>query len=354
MSDDRDETPQPSPRPPDLIGTHKRVDDESLKSTPANTFEGEAFEEYEPAAEPARLSTGDDEPHEYLPERRPEAGAPEVVIPRETEHTPRFQFLLGALLAVGAVALAAAMAVAMRPEPVKIDPAAGWSNWRPAGSNPVTQIAKHVGREYRLPSGRQLVLVTGGPMSFLGLPAKVALQQPPKQGGDISLLGGGGVIFRLCGLGSNCSISEGKPSLERTFLLRREALELALYAFRYIEGVNQVVVFLPPAPGKRGLTVLLRKDQLEAQILRPLNSTLARRTPSVKGVETSPDATNVDRLTHVLYTPQLAQSNADAALFLVLKPFDPKDKSQTTTQPSSGSSGTTSSSTDPSKALTIP
>jgi hypothetical protein len=197
------------------------------------------------------------------------------------------------------------------------------------------------------------VLVTGGPMAFLGLPAKVALQQPNNQGGDISLLNGNGVIFRLCGLGSNCSISEGKPSLERTFLLRREALELALYTFRYIENVNQVVVFLPPAPGKRGLTVLLRKDQLAGQLLRPLNTTLARRTPSVKGVETSPDATNVDRLTHVLYTPQLAQSNADAALFLVLKPFDPKDTSNSTSSNSSPS-GTTSSSTDPSKALSIP
>jgi len=62
------------------------------------------------------------------------------------------------------------------------------------------------------------------------------------------------------------------------------------------------------------------------------------------------DATNVDRLTHVLYTPQLAQSNADAALFLVLKPFDPKDKTPDTTAPA----GSTTSSTDPSKALTLP
>jgi hypothetical protein len=348
--------PDPRKRPPDPAGTQPRVDPDSLlPASPVESFEGSAYEETEPRAATAALPAGRDDPHDYLPERRAAAGVGEAEpLPRETEHTPRFQFLLGALLAVGAVALAAAMAVAMRPEPVKIDPAAGWSNWRPAGSNPVSQIAKHVGRQYRLPSGRQLVLVTGGPMSFLGLPAQVALQQPAKQGGDISLLGGGGVIFRLCGLGSNCSISEGKPSLERTFLLRREALELALYAFRYIEGVNQVVVFLPPAPGKRGLTVLLRKDQLEPQILRPLNSTLARRTPTVKGVETSPDATNVDRLTHVLYTPQLAQSNADAALFLVLKPFDPKDKSQTTNQPATGSSGTTTDTTDPSKALTLP
>jgi hypothetical protein len=343
------ERPDPRERPPDPAGTQPKVDPESLLPEPVSgAYDGEAYED-----EPLQLSSGT-EPLPALrePARAPAEAAP---IPRETQHTPRFQFLLGALLAVGAVALAAALAVALRPDPIKIDPAAGWSPWRPAGSTPVTQIATHVGREYRLPSGRQLVLVTGGPMAFLGLPAQVALQQPANRGGDISLLSGGGVIYRLCGLGSNCSISEGKASLERTFLLRREALELALYTFRYIDGVNQVVVFLPPGPKHRGQVVLLRKEQLVPQLLRPLNSTLARRTPSVTGVESSPDATAVEKLTHKLYTPQLAQSNADAALFLVLKPFDPNDKSANATQPSGSSgSGGGSGSTDPSSGLTLP
>jgi len=38
-----------------------------------------------------------------------------------------------------------------------------------AGDGP-TQIAEHVGREYRLPEGGQLVAVTGGPMEIAGLP----------------------------------------------------------------------------------------------------------------------------------------------------------------------------------------
>jgi hypothetical protein len=330
--------PDPRDRPADPAGTQPKVDPDSLHPKPH---------------EPLLLGSGSDA---FLaPREEAHVPAEPAPLPRETEHTPRFQFLLGALLAVGAVGLAAALAVALRPAPVKVDPAAGWSSWRPLGTAPVTQIAKHIGHQYRLPSGRQLVLVTGGPMAFLGLPAQVALQQPAKQGGDISLLSGQGVIYRLCGLGSNCSISEGKASTKRMFLLRREALELALYTFRYIDNVNQVVVFLPPGPSKQNVTLLLRKDQLAPLLVRPVTSTLARRTPSVKGVETSPDATNVDRLTNVLYTPQIAQSNADAALFLVLKPFDPKAKSQQTTQSSgSSSSGTSTNSTDPSKALSIP
>jgi hypothetical protein len=331
------ERPDPRDRPADPAGTQPKVDAESLRPEPHD---------------PLLLGRGSDA---YLAPRREANVAEPAPVPRETEHTPRFQFLLGALLAVGAVALAGALAVALRPAPVRVDPAAGWSSWRPLSSAPVGEIAKHIGRQYRLPSGRQLALVKGGPMAFLGLPAQVVLQQPPKQGGDISLLSGQGVIYRLCGLGSNCSISEGKPSTNRMFLLRREALELALYTFRYISNVNQVVVFLPPGPSKQEVTLLLRKDQLAPLLLRPVTTTLARRTPSVKGVETSPDASNVDRLTRVLYTPQLAQSNADASLFLVLKPFDPKAKSQQPATQGGGSSGGTSTgSQDPSKALSIP
>ena len=61
------------------------------------------------------------------------------------------------------------------------------------------------------------------------MPLTVALREAPAQGGDIKLVDGDGVLYRLCGLGPNCAIAKGKPSAERHLLLRREALELALY-----------------------------------------------------------------------------------------------------------------------------
>jgi hypothetical protein len=339
------ERPDPRDRPADPAGTQPKVDPESLLP--------------EPRDESLLLNSGTAVAPDPLPSLREPAAVPAepAPVPRETQHTPRFQFLLGALLAVGAVALAAALAVALRPEPVQIDPAAGWSTWRPFGSDPVKQISSHVQHQYRLPSGRDLVLVDGGPMAFVGLPAQVVLEQ----NGNLSLLKGDGVMFRLCGAGKNCSISQGKPSSERMLLLRREALELALYTFRYIGGVDQAVVFLPPAPGqKQGVTALFRKDVLTPQLLRPLNTTLARRTPSVAGVESSPDASLVARLTQGLYTPRLAQQNADAGLYLVLKPVPTKPTGTTTATPppAAGSSGagtsTSTSRADPSKALTLP
>lgn len=49
-------------------------------------------------------------------------------------------------------------------------------------------------------------------------------------------------------LGPDCSISSGRPSTSRRRLLRRETLELA---FKFAPSVNNVVAFVPPAPGQQ-------------------------------------------------------------------------------------------------------
>ena len=63
-------------------------------------------------------------------------------------------------------------------------------------------------------------------------------------------------MYTLNGLGPNGSIPGGKPSTSARLLLRREALELALYSFRYLDDVDMVVVLLPPSSaavaGKEG------------------------------------------------------------------------------------------------------
>ena len=317
--------PDPRDRPPDPAGTQPKHDPASLKP------------DHAPPERPA-LGAGE---HEWLPEPPEPAGEPVVAaapaIPRETQHTPRFQFLLGALLAVGAVALAAAVAISLRPSTPSVDPAAGWSPWRPSAGNAISDIADHVSKEYRLPSQHQLVLVTPQPLTFLGLPAQIALEQPVEKGGDISLLQGNALTYHFCGLGSNCSIREGKATSERLLLLRREALELALYTFRYIDQVDQVVVFLPPAPGKKGASLLFQRDDLLPQLIRPLHASLAHRTPSVTGVESSPDASLVSKLTNELYATSLTPANTDpGGVFLVLRPM-------TEAQPAPKSSDSSSS-----------
>ena len=345
--------PDPRERPSDPAGTRPKVDPASLLPQPRRTdaVDGDAVEEPEyqfrpgAAAPAASVEDGPD----LLPDVRDGAGAMAMASePREPPHAPRFQFLLGALLALGAVALAAALALTVGGKSDGGDGLA-WSPWKPT-KDPVASISNHVGGEYRLPDGEQLVAVTGGGLEIAGLPMTIALRHSAAQGGKISLLEGKGVLYRLCGLGPKCAIDKGKPSTERHLLLRREALELALYTFRYVKDIDQVVVFMPPPLGQDpNQALLFRKGDVAPELTRPLQATLARRTPSVAGVATSPDSPLVNRLTlAMLYQFSLTQGNQDANVFLVLEP------PSAATPSSSGSSGSASGSSGGSSVPSTP
>jgi hypothetical protein len=169
--------------------------------------------------------------------------------PRETPYRSRFGLVLGGLigLAIATVAIGAAVYVGTDGNNGAPD---GWSTWKPSADGGVAaakQIATHVGRKYRLSDGNQIVGVQAGPLEVFNVPLEVALRTAP-QGGNIDFIDGKGLMFTLNGLGPKGSIRGGKPSEERHLLLRREALELALYTFRYIKGVDEVVALLPPKP----------------------------------------------------------------------------------------------------------
>jgi hypothetical protein len=334
---DGDGRPDPRLRPPDPAGTQPKFDPASLlpssadplvarhtasPAAPAHDAEADAVEDRELAGAEQDPDDGD-----LLPERVPAGDAPAEAGDgyREAPHAPRFQFMTGALVAFGAAAVAALVVIVIGsaggsgdPQPVD-----AWSAWRPsagAGDGP-TQIADHIGRQYRMGNGKQLVLATGGPMQVADLPLTVVLRDAQ---GDIQEVGGGGVLYRLCGLGPKCSIAEGKPSQERHLLLRREALELALYSFRYLKDVDNVVVFLPPPPGEDpSVALLIRKRELQGALARPLNATLFQRTPNTQTVARSPDTPFVHSLTtrQQFSIKGFTQGNQDAKAYLVLEPL---------------------------------
>jgi hypothetical protein len=329
--------PDPASRPPDPAGTKPLVDPESVVPQRAEGERGPLHAVAStPAAAPADAPASD----------APSFGAPafdaaDAVAPEELEpaaaaaagraeppHAPRFQFALGALIAVGIAAVAAVVAIAIgisNDSGSSATAGSTWSAWHPlegAGDGP-TQIAQHVSAEYRLPEGGQLVAVTGGPMEVAGLPLTVALREPMNQGGDIKLIDGKGVLFRMCGLGPKCSIDKGKPSTRRHLLLRREALELSLYAFHYLDGVENAVVFLPPRKGQDPTQALFfQKSDLAGALDHPLSATLTPSTPSVSSVAASPDAPLVNTITtRTLFQFSLTQANQDTRVFLVLDPL---------------------------------
>jgi hypothetical protein len=323
-------------RPPDLVGTRPEWDPATL--VPTETPRAATGRLWAPAGE------GDTETLRADAVASPtaeDADAPiDVVVPAYSRYSARFQFLFGALIAIGAAAIVLLVAVVVGGKDdttIALRSGPAWSDWQPtaSGVEAATQIAEHVGREYRLPDGRQLVGVTGGALELGGLPVTIAIQQTPAQGGDIDFVDGSGVLYRMCGTqGLDCAIG-GTPSTNRHLLLRREALELALYSFRYL-GVSEAVVIMPPtvlkpvsaasklttkrAPSQ---ALLFRRSEadLQSAVVHPLVTTLTPRTPTVAGVSRSPDARLVSALTNTkLFSSKFTLANQDARAFLVLDP----------------------------------
>jgi hypothetical protein len=317
---ERDDKRNPRGRPADPAGTRPKFDPESLQSGVA-----------EPLLPPAIDSTAIDEDAEpqLLPERIAAAGAPAPAArPEEAPHAPRFHFLFGALVTLGIAALATVVILAASGP---VDEAGGptWSPWRPAdnGVSAPEQIAQHIGGEYKLSNGEQLVLVTGGPLEVQGVQLTVALRKAAEEGGDISLVEGKGVLYRLCGLGPKCSIDKGKPSTERLLLLYREALELALYTFRYTDADHVVSVLPPGRSAKKPNKILspnqamfFERDDVNPELNRPVTATLTPTTPRPTTFNKSPDHGLVERLTNArVFQFSLSPGNLENRGYLVLE-----------------------------------
>jgi hypothetical protein len=235
----------------------------------------------------------------------------------DSPYQSRFQLIFGILLGVGLAAIVATVLVLTGGRSGEDQAAVSWAPWHPSasdGQEAVNQIAEHVGQRYTLPSGNQLVGVRGGPLELARLPVTVAVEQQ----GSVKILDEKGVLYNLCGLGLNCSIKEGKPTIARSLVLRREALELALYTFRYIKNVDQVVVILPPKKGaKPSYAMFFRRGDVDASLNRPLAATLPG-TPPVPPNVPKAQQMFIDRLTSNNLFAYQPQEGGDAHIYLVL------------------------------------
>jgi hypothetical protein len=260
---------------------------------------------------------------------RPESRADRA---RRLAYRSRFAAFYVLLAIVAGAGVGALLVLVGRGSPA---PAAAWSAWEPTGSveRRSAQIADHVSDQYRLPSGKALVAVTyAGPPTVTGpdgssfrVPA-IAVR-PDTTGGraesdDIDTINAANtVMYTLCGLGNACSIPEGKPTVERGQLLRREALELALYSFRYLDGIDSTLVLLPPrADGQAATAVFLQRGDVRSELDRQLDQTLtAPLTPGVGEIQ--PDEQRViDRTTRSrIYAYSYLQSQ-DGSPVMVLTP----------------------------------
>ena len=131
---------------------------------------------------------------------------------------------------------------------------------------------------------------------------------------------GGTIMYVFCGPQRNCGQSPA-DAVETGSLLRRESLELALYTFKYVGGVNHVIAFMPPTPGNAPKYVIyLQKNDLQAQLKLPLARTLGAKVPLPSTI-TPREQQAIDAVTESrVYSFSLSQAQQGDAI-LVLSPL---------------------------------
>jgi hypothetical protein len=217
------------------------------------------------------------------------------------------RFLIGYLVVIF-MAGAALVAIAMMNRTDASPSSPGrWSSWSPQadGFQAAREIAGEVASRYKGSNGEQLAAITASPGEIQGLPVRyVAIragQRARLSAGDVSVLDPGEtILYTFCGLGGqrNCALP-GQPSVERSLLLRREALELSLYTFKHMENVNSVISLLPPPSEDTNLAVFLQREHrpIKDALGKPLSQTLSSRPPHFMDNITTGEAETINRFT---------------------------------------------------------
>jgi len=199
-----------------------------------------------------------------------------------------------------------------------------WSSWKPdtQGLNGAREIGLRIASGYKSANGTQLVAVQEHSPQVQGLKLEAIGVRRLNSGGQIDPYIGlfrtdKTLIYAFCGLQSNCSI-EGSSTAQSQRALRREALELSLYAFKYLHGVDQVVSLLQPVKDSGTSAVFLRKSDLKAELASPLRDTLPLASPPVVTANDPKEAEAIDALTSQATFPAHFEPLPDGDAILVL------------------------------------
>jgi hypothetical protein len=261
--------------------------------------------------------------------------------PSRAPQLQRFRIGVGVLfvLAVAALATAAGLSTSGRQGGGGSD----WSAWSPStgGLAGAQEIADYIAPYYRATPGQQLAVVNTVNLNDPTHPLEVVVPASGT-GSLIPLPPNSTVVYNLCGEGSSdCSIGAGRPSEARLLLLRREALELALYTFKYVSGTQTVVAILPPGhtvctglcpkppqltrPTRVQIALAFDHQELQPWLDHPLRTTLPEPLPpTVSQIENAPEAELVSIITaHGLFQEHEEQAQ-DGGTVLLLNPMTPQ------------------------------
>ncbi len=257
----------------------------------------------------------------------------------------RFRWAIAGLIVIGFCSLGAAL-VLSGSSARAVRGGSAWSAWSPPdqGLAGAQDIADYIAPYYRATPATQLAVVTAVNLNDPSNPLEVVVPAAGTPDSLAPLPATSTILYNLCGVGSqDCAIGVGKASTNRLLLLRREALELALYTFKYLSGIQTVVAILPPGHTVQGCTgicpqphakttttsvdIALAFDRAELQpwLGAPLRDTLPETLPpTVSQMSSAPEAELVSVITaHGLFDEHVEQAQ-DGSSVIVLDPTPPQ------------------------------
>jgi hypothetical protein len=166
-----------------------------------------------------------------------------------------------------------------------------WSTWKPTGGGlgAAQQIANFVGKDYKTKAGAQILTALAQtakfPKAVVGDKGNVQVVTVPlggivvhtKKGDEATRIDTrNSTMYNLvCSAESPaCKPSAGEAGLAQNILFRREVLELALYTFKYVPGVDNILTLLQPDRNKAPEVFYFRRADLESQLDVPVAKTL--------------------------------------------------------------------------------
>jgi hypothetical protein len=199
-----------------------------------------------------------------------------------------------------------------------------WSAWKPdtQGLLGAREIGLRIAPHYKGTNGAQLIAVQPHGPQVQGLRLEAIGVRRLNSGGQIDPYIGlyrtdNTLIYAFCGLQTNCGLqAENTPELQ--LALRRAALELSLYSFKYLKGVDQVVSLVQSVKAGGTSAVFLRKTDLEPELKHPLHDTLPLARAPNAGSRDPKEAAVIDALTASNTFPAHFEPLPDGDAILVL------------------------------------
>lgn len=199
-----------------------------------------------------------------------------------------------------------------------------WSRWKPTqqGLLGAHEIALRIAPRYKGANGAQLLAVQEHGAQVQGLRLEAIGVRRLNQGGQIDpyialYRTSNTLIYAFCGLQQNCAM-QGDSTAERERAVRREALELSLYSFRYLRDVDQVVSLVQSVRDGGTSAVFLRKSQLGPELSHPLRDTLPLSAPPSATARNTEESAVIDALTLPNTFPAHFEPLPDGDAILVL------------------------------------